>query len=91
MKKSLKSLGDDNVQMLKMRTEKLGYHYQYSEICYSNQAGGANNFVKRCCNRLELDTLFGDYDQRWRAGYFVSRIPKRPNDLDYVKYYSMIK
>jgi hypothetical protein len=24
------SLGDDNVQMLKMRTEKLGYHFQYT-------------------------------------------------------------
>jgi hypothetical protein len=32
--------------------------------------------------------LFGDYDQDG-AGYFVSNgIPKRPNDLDYVKYYS---
>jgi hypothetical protein len=38
------SLGDDNVQMLKMRTEKLGYHFQYTRnMLQLNNAG--NNFT----------------------------------------------
>jgi hypothetical protein len=32
---------------------------------------------------------FGDYDQDGEQTFFVGNgIPKRPNDLDYVKYYS---
>lgn len=88
------SLGDDNPQMLKMRTEKLGYHYQYSRnMLQLNNAG--NNFTETAllCGIAATDwswsTLFGDYDQDGEQDIFVSNgIPKRPNDLDYVKYYS---
>ncbi|MBC7748712.1 MAG: VCBS repeat-containing protein [Methylotenera sp.] len=88
------SLGDDNVQMLKMRTEKLGYHYQYSRnMLQLNQAGGGFTETALLSGVAATDwswsTLFGDYDQDGEQDIFVSNgIPKRPNDLDYVKYYS---
>ena len=88
------SLGDDNVQMLKLRTEKLGYHYQYTRnMLQLNQAG--NNFTETAllsgvaATDWSWSALFADYDQDGEQDLFVSNgIPKRPNDLDYVKYYS---
>lgn len=93
--KVLKSaLGDDNTQMIKMRTEKLGYHFQYSRNTMQlNQAG--NHFTETAllsgiaASDWSWSTLFGDYDQDGEQDIFISNgIPKRPNDLDYVKYYS---
>lgn len=88
------SLGDDNVQMLKMRTEKLGYHYQYTRnMLQLNQAG--QHFTETAllsgvaATDWSWSTLFADYDQDGEQDIFVSNgISKRPNDLDYVKYYS---
>jgi hypothetical protein len=88
------SLGDDNVQMLKMRTEKLGYHYQYTRnMLQLNQAG--NHFTETAllsgiaATDWSWSTLFADYDQDGEQDIFVCNgITKRPNDLDYVKYYS---
>nr|WP_315157352.1 VCBS repeat-containing protein [uncultured Flavobacterium sp.] len=88
------SLGDDNVQMLKVRTEKLGYHYQYTRnMLQLNQAG--NHFTETAllsgiaATDWSWSTLFADYDQDGEQDIFVANgIPKRPNDLDYVKYYS---
>lgn len=88
------SLGDDNVQMLKMRTEKLGYHYQYTRnMLQINQAG--NRFSEKAllsgvaATDWSWSALFADYNQDGEQDIFVSNgIPKRPNDLDYVKYYS---
>ncbi len=88
------SLGDDNVQMFKMRTEKLGYHCQYTRnMLQINQAG--NNFTETAllsgiaATDWSWSTLFADYDQDGEQDIFVANgISKRPNDLDYVKYYS---
>ena len=88
------SLGDDNVQMFKMRTEKLGYHCQYTRnMLQINQAG--NNFTETAllsgiaATDWSWSTLFADFDQDGEQDLFVANgIPKRPNDLDYVKYYS---
>ena len=88
------SLGDDNTQMLKMRTEKLGYHYQYTRnMLQLNQDG--NSFTETAllsgvaATDWSWSTLFADYDQDGEQDIFVCNgIPKRPNDLDYVKYYS---
>ena len=88
------SLGDDNVQMLKLRTEKLGYHNQYTRnMLQINQAG--NNFTETAllsgvaATDWSWSTLFADYDQDGEQDIFVCNgIPKRPNDLDYVKYFS---
>ncbi len=88
------SLGDDNVQMLKMRTEKLGYHYQYTRnMLQINHEG--NNFTETAllsgvaASDWSWSTLFADYNEDGEQDIFVANgIPKRPNDLDYVKYYS---
>lgn len=88
------SLGDDNVQMLKVRTEKLGYHYQYTRnMLQLNQSG--KHFTETAllsgiaATDWSWSTLFADYDQDGEQDIFVANgIPKRPNDLDYVKYYS---
>lgn len=88
------SLGDDNVQMLKVRTEKLGYHYQYTRnMLQLNQAGKHYTETALLSGIAATDwswsALFADYDQDGEQDIFVANgIPKRPNDLDYVKYYS---
>lgn len=88
------SLGDDNVQMLKMRTEKLGYHYQYTRNMLQLNNAGANFTETALLNGVAASdwswsALFADYDQDGEQDIFVCNgIPKRPNDLDYVKYYS---
>jgi hypothetical protein len=77
--------------MLKMRTEKLGYHYQYTRnMLQLNNAG--NNLLKphysaESRQQIGVDS-FADYNQDGEQDLFVCNgIPKRPNDLDYVKYY----
>jgi enediyne biosynthesis protein E4 len=88
------SLGDDNPQTLKMRTEKLGYHYQYTRnMLQINQDG--KHFTETALMNGVASTdwswsaLFADYNQDGEQDLFVCNgIPKRPNDLDYVKYYS---
>ncbi len=88
------SLGDDNVQMLKVRTEKLGYHYQYTRNMLQINQGG-KHFTETAlmsgvaATDWSWSTLFADYDQDGEQDIFVTNgIPKRPNDLDYVKYFS---
>ena len=88
------SLGDDNPQTLKIRTEKLGYHYQYTRnMLQINQAG--THFTETALQSGVAATdwswavLFADFNQDSEQDIFVSNgIPKRPNDLDYVKYWS---
>ena len=88
------SLGDENVQMLKLRTEKLGYHYQYTRNMLQINQGG-NHFTETALQSgvaatdWSWSTLMADFNQDGFQDIFVANgIPKRPNDLDYVKYYS---
>ena len=88
------SAGDDNPQMLKVRTGKLGYHYQYTRnMMQINQAG--KHFTETAllsgiaASDWSWSSLFADYDQDGEQDIFVCNgIPKRPNDLDYIKYFS---
>ncbi|MEY4963955.1 MAG: putative adhesin [Bacteroidota bacterium] len=88
------SAGDDNPQMLKYRTEKLGYHYQYTRNMLQINQGG-QHFTEQAllsgvaATDWSWSTLFADYNQDGEQDIFVCNgIPKRPNDLDYIKYYS---
>ncbi len=88
------SAGDDNPQMFKVRTEKLGYHCQYTRNMLQINQGGTN-FTETAlmsgvaASDWSWSSLFADYDQDGEQDIFVCNgIPKRPNDLDYIKYYS---
>lgn len=88
------SLGDDNPQTHKIRTEKLGYHNQYTRnMLQINQDGKHYTETALLSGVAATDwswsALFADYDQDGEQDLFVCNgIPKRPNDLDYVKYFS---
>lgn len=88
------SEGDDNFQTQKMRIEQFGYHYQFTRnMLYINQPGG--DFMETAmlsgvsATDWSWSALFADYDQDGFQDLFVSNgIPKRPNDLDYIKFLS---
>jgi hypothetical protein len=88
------SAGDDNPQMLKIRTEKLGYHYQYTRNMLQINQGGKHFTETALLSGIAVSdwswsSLFADYDQDGEQDIFICNgIPKRPNDLDYIKYFS---
>ena len=88
------SVGDETLDMLKMRTQRLGYHYQFSRnMLQLNQQGDYFSEIALFSGIAATDwswsPLFADYDQDGYQDVFISNgIPKRPNDLDYIKYIS---
>ncbi len=88
------SAGDDNPQMLKVRTERLGYHYQYTRNMLQINQGGKHYTETALLSGVAASdwswsSLFADYDQDGEQDIFICNgIPKRPNDLDYIKYFS---
>ncbi len=88
------SAGDDNPQMLKYRVDKLGYHYQYTRnMLQINQGGDKFTEVALLSGVAATDwswsALFADFNEDGEQDIFVCNgIPKRPNDLDYIKYFS---
>lgn len=88
------SEGDDMYQTLKMRTEQYGYHYQFTRnMLFVSQKGDSYLETGLLSNVAATDwswsALFGDYDQDGKQDLFISNgIPKRPNDLDYIRFIS---
>ena len=88
------SAGDDNVQIQKIRIEQFGYHYQFSRnMLYVNQPDGTFMETALLSGIAATDwswaPLFSDYDQDGQQDLFIANgIPKRPNDLDYIKFVS---
>lgn len=88
------SEGDDNIQVQRLRIERYGYHYQFTRnMLYVNQPSG--NYLETAllsgiaATDWSWSALFGDYDQDGEQDLFVSNgIPKRPNDLDYIRFIS---
>lgn len=88
------SEGDDNIQTQKMRIEQFGYHYQFTRnMLFINQPDG--HFLETAllsgiaATDWSWSALFGDYDQDGEEDLFISNgIPKRPNDLDFIKFVS---
>lgn len=88
------SEGDDNVQTQKMRIDRFGYHYQFTRnMLFVNQPDG--NFMETAlmtgiaATDWSWSALFGDYDLDGQQDVFISNgIPKRPNDLDFIKFVS---
>jgi hypothetical protein len=88
------SEGDDDIQTQKLRTERYGYHYQYTRnMLYINRPGYEFQEQALMSGVAATDwswsALFGDYNQDGEQDLFISNgIPKRPNDLDYINYVS---
>jgi len=88
------SIVDDNVEMQRIRIEKLGYHYQYSRnmLQLNNQGNSFTEIALQsgvAATDWSWSVLFNDYDQDGEQDVFISNgIPKRPNDLDYVNFIS---
>ncbi len=88
------SEGDDNIQVQRLRTQRYGYHYQFTRnMLYVNQPSG--NYLETAllsgiaATDWSWSALFGDYDQDGEQDLFISNgIPKRPNDLDYIRFVS---
>ncbi len=88
------SEGDDNFQILKLRTEQYGYHYQYTRnMLFVNQQGYDYTETAPLSGVAATDwswsALFADFDQDSEQDLFISNgIAKRPNDLDYINFVS---
>ena len=86
------SAQDDAIDIDRLRIERFGYHPQYSRnMLQINQNGqyfaetGLQQGV--AASDWSWGALFGDYDQDGYQDLFISNgIPRRPNDLDYIKY-----
>lgn len=88
------SEGDDNIQTQKLRTERYGYHYQFTRnMLYVNQQGYDFSETALLSGIAATDwswsSLFADFDNDAQQDLFVANgIPKRPNNLDYIKFVS---
>ncbi len=86
--------GDDNIQTQRLRTDRYGYHYQFTRnMLYINREGRDYQETALLSGVAATDwswsALFGDYNQDMQQDLFISNgIPKRPNDLDYIKFVS---
>lgn len=88
------SEGDDNIQTQKLRTQQFGYHYQFTRnMLYVNQQEG--DFMETAllsgiaATDWSWSALFADFDNDTQQDLFVANgIPKRPNNLDYIKFVS---
>ena len=90
------SMGDETVDMLNMRTQRLGYHYQYARnmLHINNGSSFAETALYSGLSATDWSwsALFSDFNQDGEQDVFISNgIPKRPNDLDYIKYISSDK
>lgn len=88
------SEGDDLTQTQILRVSRFGYHYQYSRnMLFVNQQNAPYSETAIQSGIAATDwswsALFGDYDQDGEQDIFISNgIPKRPNDLDFIKFAS---
>ncbi|MFD1314102.1 VCBS repeat-containing protein [Namhaeicola litoreus] len=86
--------GDEGLDILDLRIKMLGYHYQFSRNMLQINQGGANFletalFSGVAATDWSWSALFADYNLDGEEDLFVfTGIPKRPNNLDYIKYYS---
>lgn len=88
------SVGDDPRDLDALKIERLGYHHQYTRnMLQINREGKyfqeAGLYSGLAATDWSWSALFADFDQDGQQDIFISTgIPKRPNDLDYIKYVS---
>jgi len=89
-----KSVDEENVDILKMRTQQYGYNYQYPRNALQINLGNGQFAETALMSGVAAtdwswSALLADFDQDTNQDLFVSNgIPHRPNDLDYIKYVS---
>lgn len=89
-----RSVDEESNAILKMRTEKYGYYYQYPRNMMQFNLGNGKFAESALMSKIAAtdwswSALFSDFDQDGHHDLFVSNgIPRRPNDLDYIKYVS---
>jgi enediyne biosynthesis protein E4 len=89
-----RSVDDEDISIMKMRTGKYGYSYQFPRNMLQINLGNGK-FAETgllsgvAATDWSWSALFSDFDQDGNQDLFVSNgIPRRPNDLDYIKYVS---
>ncbi len=88
------SAGEDDVNVHNLKIDRLGYHPQYTRnMLQLNMEGEYFAEIALMSGVAATDwswgALFTDLDQDGNQDLFISNgIPKRPNDLDYIKYTS---
>jgi hypothetical protein len=89
-----RSEDDEDIDILRIRTGKYGYNYQFPRNALQiNQGNGEFAETALMSHVAATDwswsALFSDFDQDGNQDLFISNgIPRRPNDLDYIKYVS---
>jgi hypothetical protein len=89
-----RSVDEESHTLLRMRTEKYGYHYQYPRNMMQFNLGNGKFAETALMSGIAAtdwswSALFSDFDQDGNYDLFVSNgIPRRPNDLDYIKFVS---
>ena len=85
--------GDEGIDVLELRINQLQYHYQFTRNMLQINQG--DHFVETAlysgvaATDWSWSALFADYNSDGEEDLFVfTGIPKRPNDLDYIKYLS---
>lgn len=88
------SMGDDPVDLHNMKINRFNYHHQYTRNMLQINRGGVyfqemGLYSGLAATDWSWSPLFGDYDLDGRQDVFIATgIPRRPNDLDYIKYVS---
>ena len=88
------SEGDDTYQTLQLRTQRYGYHYQYTRNMLFTNNTDAPFTESALLNGVAAtdwswSALFNDYNMDGHQDLFISNgIPKRPNDLDFIRFVS---
>jgi len=88
------SVGDDDSELSRYRTETLKYHHQFGrnmlQINHEGEFFGETALMSGvAATDWSWSVLFADFDQDSNPDMFISNgIPIRPNNLDFIKYIS---
>ncbi len=88
------SEGDENYNVMRLRKEEYGYSYQFSRnmLFYGHPSGSFLETAQMsgvAASDWSWSALFGDFDMDGNQDLYISNgIPKRPNDLDFIKFVS---
>lgn len=88
------SMGDDPLDLHNLKINRFNYHHQYTRNMLQINRGGEyfqemGLYSGLAATDWSWSPLFGDYDLDGKQDVFIATgIPRRPNDLDYIKYVS---